>query len=134
MAEIHLNSRLLKILKEANLYPMRVENSARAGTPDIFAGRDIWIESKYVKKWPHHKESALKIDHFTSQQRCWHVERKVAGGKSFVILQVQNEIMVFNGAKAAVFLGKVNRIELIQNALLFTNYLDPTTLVHVLQS
>lgn len=108
MSEASLNARLMKTLRVAGLDPQRVENTVNAGCPDIeFVGG--WIESKVLRRWPKNRALIVKVPHFTPAQRAWHVRRWAHGGWSWVVLEVDGEVLVFNGPVAAHRLGCVPR-------------------------
>jgi hypothetical protein len=113
MAEDSTNTRVMKALR--GLHPIRVENPACAGTPDInYIGG--WIENKYLASWPL-PGTIVRLDHFTPQQRCWHTLRAHAGGVSYVFLQVGREYLLFRGYDAAQELGKVTQQSLREMAV-----------------
>lgn len=93
--------------------PVRVENPACPGTPDVnYKGG--WIELKYADRWPP-LGGPLRIDHFTKQQRVWLTRRRAAGGLAFLLLKVgEGEWLLFDGAVAARFLGYVPQQQLYQ--------------------
>lgn len=114
MLESNLNARLMKAMR--GLHPVRVENPACPGTPDInYSGG--WIESKILNRWPADPQAVVKCDHFTPQQRVWHKRRAVAGGVSYVVIQIEQDVLVLRGNDAADLLGKVNRAKLLKLAL-----------------
>lgn len=96
--------------------PVRVENGAvGAGTPDVNY-TEGWIELKYAERWPP-LGGPLRVDHFTKQQRVWLTRRRRAGGLAFLLLKVgEGEWLLFDGAVAAAFLGKVPQNELYRLA------------------
>lgn len=99
----------------ARLDPVRVENPACPGTPDVNYLHG-WVELKYAERWPP-KGGPLRLDHFTKQQRVWHVRRTHAGGRSFVLLKVgETEWLLFKGEVAAARLGYAPREELYRLA------------------
>jgi hypothetical protein len=100
--EADLNKKIMSAL--AGLHPIRVENLACPGTPDINAAGDIWIESKVIKDWPDY--GVVRVPHFTPQQRLWHIHRQRCGGNSLLCLQVSRKIFLFRGCDAAQHLGK----------------------------
>lgn len=96
------------------LDPIRVENAVLAGTPDVNYA-DGWIELKYAERWPP-RGGPLRVDHFTKQQRIFHLRRTKAGGKTFVLLKVgETEWLLFQGARAALVLGNSTQEELYKN-------------------
>jgi len=102
MAETHLNERLTRAL--AALDPWRVENAVGPGTPDINY-RGGWIESKQLPAWPKREGTVVKVDHYTPQQRSWHMRRAKRGGNIHVAIEVAGEFFLFNGWDAAQHLG-----------------------------
>ena len=73
------------------------EDKNSIGIPDIsygINGINGWIEAKYLGKWP--RSGVVKIDHYSGQQRNWLRIRGRAGGRCFLILQVDNVYMIFN--------------------------------------
>lgn len=88
-----------------------VENPCLPGTPDVYyiAG---WIELKWLRAWPARTESAVRVEHYTPQQRVFHVEHWRRGGAVHVLLQVRGTWLLFDGPTAARILGKVSRAEL----------------------
>ena len=99
----------------AGLDPVRVENPAHPGTPDVeYIGG--WVELKHADAWPIHAHTELKIDHFTQQQKVWLLRRWVAGGTVHLLLQVKNDWLLFTGPKAGDFVGCSTKDDLIYNA------------------
>lgn len=122
MAESNLNTRIMKALR--GHHPVRVENPACPGTPDINYTHG-WIESKWLPRWPTFG-NVVKVDHFTPQQRAWHVERSVRGGVSYVVIQISKTVLLFRGYDAAMHLGKLDETETRRMALAcWENMLPP---------
>jgi hypothetical protein len=99
------------------LHPVRIENAAGAGTPDVnYVGG--WIEMKYAERWPV-RGGALKLPHYTAQQRGFAMKRIAAGGKCFVMLHIgeTGEWLLFAGNVAALHLGKLPQFELKDKTL-----------------
>lgn len=113
MAESATNTRVMKALRR--YHPVRVENSACPGTPDINCTLG-WVEDKWIKSWPR-AETIVRCDHFTPQQRCWHIQRNLAGGRSYVMLQVGRDYLLFMGHVAAEVLGRSTAERLESNAM-----------------
>ena len=101
---------VVRMLTDAGLDAVSVENSAFPGTPDVnYDGggdRHGWIELKQLSDWPDREETDVRIDCFTPQQRVWILRRWLAGGKVFLLLQVGKDWLLFNGDDAALRLGK----------------------------
>lgn len=94
---------------------MRVENGACPGTPDIECTLG-WIECKYLERWPS-RVPIVKCEHYTPQQRVWHVKRSRAGGRVFVMIQIARDYLLFRGEVAAEHLGRVDEATLRSVAL-----------------
>jgi len=102
---------LRPVLKK--LDPVRIESHMTGGVPDVNYTQG-WIELKFMDRWPP-RGGPLRVDHFTTAQRAWHVRRRKAGGRSFVLLKVgETEWLLFDGAVAAVLLGKSVRERLYE--------------------
>jgi len=95
--------------------PVRIENRAALGTPDVNHIHG-WIELKWMPKWPARKETPLVLDHFTPQQKAWLMRRCDAGGRAHVLLGVGGDNLLFWGQTAAQHLGKLPKVELIEVA------------------
>lgn len=122
MSEATMWTRARKAL--GGLDPVRVENPAHPGTPDVNWGglcrhTDIraegWIELKWVRRAPRLPGTVLPLHHFTPQQRAWLLRRAARGGRVHVLLKVGPAWLLFDGKTAAEHLGKVTYHEL--NAL-----------------
>lgn len=110
MSEKTMRGSVTKGLK--SLDATAVENRVGPGTPDVNCTRG-WIELKWLKRWPSNAEkSAVKLDHFTPQQRNWLRRRWVRGGNSFLLLQAGREWLLFDGLWASRWVGRVSRPEL----------------------
>lgn len=103
------------------LDPVRVENPAYPGTPDVNWGgfcrhtrltAEGWIELKWVRDWPKRAETAVPLHHFTPQQRAWLLRRHARGGRVHVLLKVSTAWLLFDGAVAAEHLGRATRADL----------------------
>jgi hypothetical protein len=114
MSEKHMRSRVIQWLRTLNA--IAVENPAQPGTPDVNYVEG-WIELKKLHKWPKDGEGVVRVDHFTPQQRNWHLLRKRRGGRTHVLLQVADDWLLFDGGVAAMHLGRVSRRELERLAL-----------------
>lgn len=123
MAESTLSKTLMRHLKNVG-HATRIENLATVGMPDVsycINGFEGHIENKWLLSW--HKrdpDRIVGVRHFTAQQRKWATDRVRAGGRTFVLLQVQlpsNDYLLFDGAWAAKHLGMVPQSVLMANAL-----------------
>lgn len=104
MNESRLRQRVVRLLSEHGLDAVSVENSAYPGTPDInYVGG--WVELKWVQKRP--KRAPVRTPHFTPQQRVWLRRRWHAGGRAYLLLQVEDSYYLFNGCVASRLLGEL---------------------------
>lgn len=115
MSERALRKRVIRALKP--LHAVAVENGVGPGTPDVnFV--EGWIELKQVDEWPR-RGGPLRLEHYTQQQRIWHRQRSAKGGNIFVLLQVGQELFLFDGPTAARYLGIGTRRVLIDASMMF---------------
>jgi hypothetical protein len=93
----------------AGLHPVRIENAAGSGTPDVNITLG-WIELKQVaaKDMPKRPDTILRIDHFTDVQRIFLLKRSRAGAACWLLLLLDREWLLFMGKDAAMQLGKLN--------------------------
>jgi hypothetical protein len=129
MAEAALNTRILKALKHLNAF--RVENACLPGTPDINFTHG-WIEAKYLPRWPS-KGGVVACRHFRPEQKAWHLKHALAGGVSYVVIQIDRTVLALDGKVAVMKLGSTTESELRALALgVWENKLDPVTFVKVM--
>jgi hypothetical protein len=98
------------------LDPVRVENPALPGTPDVNYVEG-WVELKSIHKWPVRSETPVRCEHFTPEQRVWLVRRCRAGGRAHLLVRVGQDILLFDGVTAALHFGKVNKSRLLELAV-----------------
>jgi len=94
----------------AVLHAVPVENSVQQGTPDVNCSVG-WIEIKYVPQWPA-RGGPVRVEHFTTQQRWWLKQRRLARGSCWLLLRVANDWLLLRGCWAADHLGTATREEL----------------------
>lgn len=114
MSESDQRSKVTKALKAQGAFA--VENPCLPGTPDVNY-IDGWIELKWLRGWPKRESSPVTIDHYSPQQRVFHVEHWRKGGAVHLLLQVRGTWLLFDGPTAARIVGKVTRAELEAAAL-----------------
>jgi hypothetical protein len=107
-----MRPRVLHALRALDAMP--VENFVYPGTPDVNYVEG-WVELKWLREWPAREGTVVEVDHFTPQQRVWHIRRARAGGNNWLLLQVRDEWLLFRGEVAAKMLGRVPRAELVKN-------------------
>lgn len=90
----------------------RVENRVKKDTPDLYfatthgqaqQSRPLqgWIELKVLDKFPARATTPVKIPHWTTGQRYWAIRHRAMGGWTWLVVQVGDQIFVFNAAEAA---------------------------------
>lgn len=97
----------------SRLDAIAVENPALPGTPDVnFV--EGWIELKSIPAWPVRGKTPVRIDHWTPEQRVWHIRRSRAGGNSYVLLEsvASSNLLLFRSADAVRILGLATLSEL----------------------
>jgi len=101
--------KLRPVLLAAKLDPVRVENPIHPGTPDVNLCDGKWIELKCIDAWPKRATTAVRIDHFTQQQRVWLYRRwHFAPGTTFLLLEViaDRQWLLFDGPVATKVVGR----------------------------
>ena len=100
MLETPMRSLIVKLLKP--LHAFAVENGGcYPGTPDIYV-IECWIECKATEEWPAREKTIVKLrHHFTQGQRNFARLHAHRGGKSFVLLSIAREWLLFDGVVAA---------------------------------
>lgn len=108
--ESYLRKAIVRVLPGA----IPVENAVLPGTPDV-SYVEGWLELKCRVRWPKRADTIVSMDHFTPQQRVWHLRRAKAGGSTHVLIEFVEacEYLLLEGAEAARILGKTNRAELM---------------------
>jgi hypothetical protein len=88
-----------------------VENALVRGYPDVeFVGGTM--ELKHLPKWPVRPETIVRVDHFTPIQRGWLRRRAARGGRTWLLLRVDREWLLFKGEVAADVVGCSNAADL----------------------
>ena len=85
----------------------RVENRVKRDTPDLYiaeATRGLrgWVELKVLPAFPRRATTPVRLPHWTSGQRYWANRHSLHGGQCWLVVQVQEEVYVFNAATAAL--------------------------------
>lgn len=126
MSESTMRGRVVRGLK--SVHGIAVENPALPGTPDVnYTGG--WIELKWLRKWPVGSDTLVRFTEFSPQQRLWHVKRRMAGGVSWVLVQVASDWLLLDGAVAAMNLDALTREGLYGVAEASTDKFDGEELV-----
>lgn len=113
MAESAMRKKVVQLLRSLNAFA--VENPALPGTPDVNYVEG-WLELKWLRVWPVNASTVVALPHYTAQQRVWHINRRRAGGRSWLLLQCKREWLLLDGAVAALHLGTSTKAQLIQLA------------------
>jgi hypothetical protein len=99
----------------------RIENAVGTGMCDVnicIAGTESWVELKQLDNWPVKADTLVLVPHYTPQQRNWQRARAQAGGRVYVLLQVDTFYLLLPWYAAVSQLGKCTRDVLLANALL----------------
>ena len=97
----------------------RIENMVGVGRPDVnYCLRGVTgdIELKHVTTWPRSPDTPLAVPHYTSVQRVWANARLRAGGRVYVLLQVERRYLLLNAWWTRTALGKTATKRDILNA------------------
>lgn len=101
-----MRQRVVKALKPLDAFS--VENLCGSGTPDVNY-MEGWIELKHKDEWPKRATSVVRLPHFTPQQRLRLRRRWHLGGNAYLLLQVEQDWLLFDGGTAAVHVGRCDR-------------------------
>ena len=108
-----MKPRVIKALKK--LDAVSVENSVGPGTPDINY-IEGWIELKWLRRWPARESTIVHLEHYTNQQKIFAVRRRSKGGQCWLLLLVNGQWLLFDGAVAAMKINKATAKELFECA------------------
>ena len=98
-----------------HLDPVRVENPAHPGTPDVnYIGG--WLELKRLSRLPD-MDKVLQIDHYTPQQRSWAFRRIARGGRCFMLISAGKHWILMRGDVAATSIGFDTTAVVLQKAI-----------------
>lgn len=113
--ELRLRREIVKILKPLNAQP--VENTVKVGCPDIeYHGG--WIEVKRTREWPARPDTVVRLDHdLTEEQRIWIKRRIRVGGVVWVLIQIDQTYLLFDGVAATMWVGSSNKRDLMNRAV-----------------
>lgn len=98
--------RVIVLVALRNIHAVRVENNENlpAGFPDLSTSCGE-IELKFIRKRPARSDSIVRCEHFNPKQREWVKRRNAAGGKTYVLLWMEGEWLLFTGPVGAKYLG-----------------------------
>ena len=86
----------------------RIENAIGMGLPDVtFALRSPskrtgsgWIELKHRVDWPYRGHTPLYLPHFTKHQADWLRDWHGAGGRAYLLMQIERDYILLNAPDA----------------------------------
>ena len=108
-----MRSKVVKVLECFDA--QAVETKMEDGIPDVnYIGG--WIELKQAERWPP-QGGILRLRHFTQHQRVWLFRRWHKGGRSFLLLRVKREWLLFDGVTASEIVGRADRTTLVERCL-----------------
>jgi hypothetical protein len=113
MAERDMRTRVTRAL--SSLHAISVENPVLPGTPDVNYVEG-WLELKWLREWPASGGTPVRFNHWTPQQKVWHLLRRKAGGQCWVLIQCKREWILLAGEVAALHLHDVTRGQLYELA------------------
>jgi hypothetical protein len=123
MMEKDLSRLLLKNMRQHGHFE-RIENMTGVGMPDVsyaISGEEGFIENKWRAAWPRDPEDVVTLDHYTNQQRIWARQRTAAGGRVYLLLEIERpspSYFLLSGIWCATYLGKTaTRADIEANAL-----------------
>ena len=90
----------------------RVENRVKKDTPDLYFSTKAspatddrpptgWIELKCLDAFPVKPTTTVKLPHWTTGQRYWAIRHRTCGGNTWLVVQVGDEVFVFNAVELA---------------------------------
>jgi hypothetical protein len=90
----------------------RVENRVKKDTPDLYLstthGQALrprplqgWIELKSLDAFPVRATTAVRLPNWTNGQRYWALRHRSSGGWTWLVVQVGQEVFVFDAAELA---------------------------------
>jgi hypothetical protein len=98
-------------LVDLSLDPVRVENMVERGTPDVNYTHG-WIELKYLEAWPARETTKVALPKLEVWQVAWLMRRWGAGSLAWLMLRVEDQLLLFSGWDSrAVKLG-LTRLEM----------------------
>lgn len=96
----YLNKKMKLVGWEAK----RFECSMPLGVPDVYyriKGKDRWhsgwIELKFLKAYPKNKNIAIKIQHYTKEQRLFLRQENLKGGTAWLFIKIEKDYYLLKG-------------------------------------
>lgn len=93
----------------------RHEDLSSLGVADVsfvVDGYHGWMELKIVDLWPKRPETPLRIPHLTDEQKAWLLRKGLAGGRTWLLLQVESDVLLIRWSEV-MLVGECPREDLI---------------------
>lgn len=97
--ETALWQHLERVCAGAGVHLQRIEDKLSQGVPDVngcWQGREFWIELKRLDAWPKRPQTVVRIPHYTNEQRLWIRRRGRAGGNALLLVQIDQDFLLYN--------------------------------------
>lgn len=120
MKEATIRQRVMEECRKRKLFAFPIETGlVYGGVPDlcITGERTIWVELKWVIRWPVRDTTVVAKDLLRSAQKNWMVDYEEAGGsQSWILVRVDDSFFLFPG-RVARAIGDFTRHGYEENAV-----------------
>lgn len=119
------SSKVWKILKkylEIFGHLQRHEDAFAKGIPDVsfgYSNATIWIELKFLSKWPIRENTKIKIQHYTPEQKLWLRLRGRTAGRCWLFIRIADDFLLFDHIIAQE-IGELNKQEMLNKAAFYS--------------
>lgn len=114
MSERSVVRRLVADLRRRGAHVQRIEDAVSAGIPDVnfcVHGREGWVEVKWRSHWPRRPDTPVRTT-LSAIQTMWIEDRRRAGGRAWVLLQVERDVFLVDGNEAGELRNGLTRDQL----------------------